>query len=222
MEFMYINIERTVCLMDRKYGIIPILFVLFAVLIFSTRNNYASTLDLLGTGWNQSTVTVMIQDEDYISDDVIEDIAEALDDWNDALLEVEGGPVLILVSGEKRADIVIVIDNEGGEILGQTRTRSIGRRGSVLMSTVIRLNGEVFGKEFSGAGIRNVARHEFGHALGLGHSDDPSDLMFPVFECQDVFDDYDVMISDYDLDGLDAIYPLHKRFPLPEVLFWEE
>ena len=219
---MYIDIERTVCLMNRKFRVMPILVVLFVVLTCCPGNSYAFTLDLLGAGWNQSTVTVMIQDEHYISDDVIGDIEEALDDWNDALLEVEDGPVLTLVSGEKRADIVIIIGNEGGEILGQTRTRSIGWRDSVLMSTVIRLNGEVSGKEFSGAGIRNVARHEFGHALGLGHSDDPSDLMYPVFECQDVFDDYDVMISGYDLDGLDAIYPLHKRFPLPDALFWEE
>ena len=208
--------------MNGKYRFIPILSALFVVVIFGIPNTYAFTLDLLGTGWNQSTVTVMIQDEEYISEDVIEDLAEVLDDWNGALLEIEDGPVLTLVSGAEGADIVIVIENEGGEILGQTRTRSIGRKGSVIRSTVIRLNGKVFGKDFSGAGIRNVARHEFGHALGLGHSDDPSDLMYPVFACQDVFDDYDVVISDYDIDGLDAIYPLHKRFPLPDVLSWEE
>ena len=208
--------------MDKKYRFILIVLVLFVFLTLGTRNNYASTLDLLGTGWNQSTVTVMIQDEEYISEHAIEDIAEALDDWNDALLEIEDGPVLTMVSGEKRADIVIVIESKGGEILGQTRTRSIRQRGSVLRSTVIRLNGDVFGQEFSGAGIRNVARHEFGHALGLGHSDDPSDLMYPVFECQDVFGDYDVVISDYDIEGLDVIYPLHKRSPLPDALFWEE
>jgi predicted Zn-dependent protease len=208
--------------MNRNYKVIPMVIVLFVVLIFLTRDNYAYTLDLLGTGWNQSTVTVMIQDEEYISEDVIEDIEEALGDWNDALLEIEEGPILSLVSDEIMADIVIVIGNEGGEVLGQTRTRSVGQRGAVLRNTVIKLNGEVFGKEVSGAGIRNVARHEFGHALGLGHSDDPSDLMYPAFECQDVFDDYDVMISDYDVDGLDAIYPLHRRFPLPDFLAWEE
>ena len=208
--------------MKRKYKIAFILLVVAIVMSLSRGNNFAFTLDLLGTGWNQSTVTVMIQDEEYVAEEVIEDIEVALDDWNDALFEIEDGPVLTMVSGEKGADIVIVIGNEGGEILGQTRTRSTGRSGSVLRSTVIRLNGEVFGKEFSGAGIRNVARHEFGHALGLGHSDDPSDLMYPVFECQDVFDDYDVMISGYDVDGLYAIYPLHKRFPLPDALYWEE
>ena len=208
--------------MKRKSKIAFVLLAVAIVMVLSRGNNFAFTLDLLGTGWNQSTVTVMIHEEEYISEDVIEDIEEVLGDWNDALLEIEDGPVLTMVGGEKRADIVIVIGNEGGEILGQTRTRSVGRSGSVLRSTVIRLNGEVFGKEFSGAGIRNVARHEFGHALGLGHSDDPSDLMYPVFECQDVFDDYDVMISGYDVDGLDAIYPLHKRFPLPDALYWEE
>ena len=208
--------------MKRKYKIAFVLLVVAIVMSLRRGNNFAFTLDLLGTGWNQSTVTVMIHDEEYVAEDVIEDIEVALDDWNDALFEIEDGPVLTMVSGEKGADIVIVIGNEGGEILGQTRTRSVGRSGSVLRSTVIRLNGEVFGKEFSGAGIRNVARHEFGHALGLGHSDDPSDLMYPVFECQDVFDDYDVMISGYDVDGLDAIYPLHKRFPLPDALYWEE
>jgi predicted Zn-dependent protease len=208
--------------MKRKSKIAFALLSVAIVMVLSRGNNFAFTLDLLGTGWNQSTVTVMIHEEEYIPEDVIEDIEEALGDWNDALLEIEDGPVLTMVGGEKGADIVIVIGNEGGEILGQTRTRSVGRGGSVLRSTVIRLNGEVFGKEFSGAGIRNIARHEFGHALGLGHSDDPSDLMYPVFECQDVFDDYDVMISGYDVDGLDAIYPLHKRFPLPDALYWEE
>ena len=208
--------------MERKYKVALALCALIVVLTFGTRNNYAFTLDLLGSGWNTSSVTVMIQDEEYVSQDAIDDIEEALDDWNDALLEIADAPFLTLVSGEKRADIIIVIENEDGEILGQTRTRSVGRRGSVLRSTLVRLNGEVFGKEFSGAGIRNVARHEFGHALGLGHSDDPRDLMYPAFECQDVFGDYDIVISDYDIDGLDAIYPLHKRFPLPDALFWEE
>ena len=208
--------------MERKYKIALVLFSLVVVLTFGTRNSYASTLDLLGTGWNSSRVTVMIQDEEYVSQDAVEDIEEALEDWNDALLEIDDAPVLTLVRGEKRADIVIVVENEGGKILGQTRTRSVGRRSLILRSSFIRLNGEVFGKEFSGAGIRNVARHEFGHALGLGHSDDPSDLMYPAFECQDVFGDYDVVISDYDIDGLDAIYPFHKRFPLPDALFWEE
>jgi predicted Zn-dependent protease len=208
--------------MERKYKNAFVLLTVAVLMVSIRGTNFAFTLDLLGTAWNQSTVTVMIQDEEYISEDVTEDIEEALDDWNDALLEIEDGPALILMSGEEDADIVIVIDNQGGEVLGQTRTRSVGRKGSVLRSSFIRLHGEVFGKEFSSAGIRNVARHEFGHALGLGHSDDPRDLMYPVFECQDVFDDYDVMISDYDIDGLDAIYPLHERFPLPDVLSWEE
>jgi hypothetical protein len=104
-------------LMERKYKSVLVLFTLVLGLTFGIRSNYAFTLDLLGSAWNTSSITVMIQDEEYISQDAVEDIEEALDDWNDALLEIEDAPVLTLVSGEERADIVIVIENEGGEIL---------------------------------------------------------------------------------------------------------
>ena len=71
--------------MKRNYKIALALCALIVVSTFGTRNNYAFTLDLLGSGWNTSSVTVVIQDEEYISQGAIEDIEEALDDWNDAL-----------------------------------------------------------------------------------------------------------------------------------------
>ena len=186
------------------------------------RVNYASTLDLLGVGWNKSEVTVVILDSEDATEDAIEDIEEAIEDWNGVLMELNNAPILIVVDDVKRADIFVQVQRDAQAVLGQTLTRSGGRRGCVLRRAFIRLNGEVSGREFSGAGIRSVARHEFGHALGLGHSDDPDDLMYPSFGCQDVFGEYDISISDYDIDGLDAIYPLHKRFPLPDSLVWEE
>ena len=204
------------------FRIFCVVFSLGVLLLLNISVNYAFTLDLLGVGWNKSEVTIGILDSEDLTEDAIEDIEEAIDDWNDVLTELNTAPIFIVVDDLRRADIIVQVKIDDQAVLGQTLTRSGGRLGCVLRRAFIRLNGVVSGRKFSGAGFRSVARHEFGHALGLGHSDDPDDLMYPSFCCQDVFGEYDVSISDYDIDGLDAIYPLHRRFPLPDTLSWEE
>jgi predicted Zn-dependent protease len=72
----------------------------------------------------------------------------------------------------------------------------------------IQLSGKAFGEAFSSTGTRNVARHELGHALGLGHSDNPTDLMHAIFESSEFLGEVDVPISQCNKDGLEAVYPL--------------
>jgi hypothetical protein len=95
----------------------------------------------------------------------------------------------------------------GGSTLGSAGSKTTSPFTCELDSASIQLSGKAFGEAFSSTGTRNVAFHEIGHALGLGHSNG-DDLMHPVFEAPEFLGNDNVPISQCDKNGLEAIYPL--------------
>jgi predicted Zn-dependent protease len=168
----------------------------------------AATLDLLGVRWNHETVTVLIRAQGQVSAAAKADVETALNDWIAALSKVPTAPTLSLLSEGKpnEADIVIHMRVGGGVILGQALPKTVSPFSCDLNQVSIQLSGKAFGNEFSSAGTQNVARHELGHALGLGHSDDEADLMFPSFEFAPIFGGDSVPISACDVQGIEDIY----------------
>lgn len=178
----------------------------------------ASTLNLLEVGWskpNGNQVTVLIKAAKGVSPQAVADVRTAVNDWNTAVNGIAGAPQMLIVTGVKTANIVIHMKIGGGAVLGQALPKTISPFSCQLSSVSIQLSGKAFGQNFSSAGTRNVARHELGHALGLGHGDDPSDLMYATAESSEIFGDDDVMPSQCDKKGIDAVYPVPADCDIP-------
>ena len=182
------------------------LFLLTAVLSvfwFHTISAAASTLDLIGVGWTKDVVTYLIKAGNAVSFQAIADVEDAIADWN-AVLGGTGAPLLV-ASGDKTADVVIQMKLGGGPTLGQTSFKTVSVFSCELKSVRILLSGKSFGESFSSTGILNVAKHELGHVFGLGHSDDPDDLMYFAAESGDIFGNEELLISDCDIAAVQAI-----------------
>jgi len=99
-------------------------------------------------------------------------------------------------SSEKSGDIMIhlsTLKDEDG-IAGFTKL-------TVEDETILRSHITIFDfDELSNQEISAISKHEFGHALGLSHSTDPQDIMYPTVELTNPY------ISECNLDALYSLY----------------
>ncbi|HEX9846663.1 MAG TPA: matrixin family metalloprotease [Candidatus Nitrosotenuis sp.] len=102
------------------------------------------------------------------------------------------------VSEKSVGDIVIILSTakETDGSLGFTRSIADENTNQILKSFITIFDVD----NLDGNELSAIVRHEFGHAMGLGHSTDEMDLMYPEFSSNQAF------ISECDLDAMASLY----------------
>lgn len=151
---------------------------------------------ILDNPWDHSPITVYVDDENiplHYSPTYYEQIEKALEYWeNGGNGNLEYTPVFEIVDSED-ADIRIMwvenLERVAGApsgVAGYAKPSISGDR-FVEVDIVLEV-GNYQGRgwrQYGDATMLTIAKHELGHALGLGHSNDRGDIMYPEYELRD-------------------------------------
>lgn len=151
---------------------------------------------ILDRPWDHSPITVYIDDNNtppHYSPTYYEQIEKALEYWeNGGNGNLEYSPVFEVVDSED-ADIRIRwvenLENVEGApsgVAGYAKPSISGDRFEEVDIVLEVGNYQGRGwRQYGDGTMLTISKHELGHALGLGHSNDRGDIMYPEYELRD-------------------------------------
>ncbi len=139
--------------------------------------------------WDHDPLTVSIRLANNANPSTVDLVKATISDWQERIRSRAGivapsystAPFGIkYVSSSSTADIIITLTDTVNPSLGYTKVISTYGRSDRAEVTLPTKTGA--GLPLRSIDIQNIAAHEFGHALGLGHSTSFGDLMYGQYD----------------------------------------
>lgn len=163
----------------------------------------ANTIPLLGFAWDHTNITYSISAGKRVDPTAVQAAHDAIAAWNSAIDSGSKSDFTLVPAVEgSKADIRISLKVGTGVVLGSAQTFT-NSDGSAKYSKVT-LSGKAFGDPLAHDAVQTIAIQEIGHALGLGHSDDPTDPMYGTYN------GVKLAPSACDVEAFDAV---HEWYP---------